>query len=47
MLLNLFSTASDMDTQLVVRAVRGLEDPDFFAESSISLSWDLLEATSQ
>ena len=47
MFLNLFSTASDMGTQLVVRAVRGLEDPDFIAESSIALSQDLLEATSQ
>ena len=47
MFLNLFSTASDMGTQLVVRAVRGLEDPDFIAESIIALSRDLLEATSQ
>ena len=47
MFLNLFSTASDMGTQLVVRAVRGLEAPDFIAESSIALSRDLLEATSQ
>ena len=47
MFLNLFSTASDMGTQLVVRAVRGLEDPAFIIESSVALSQDLLEATSQ
>ena len=41
----LFSTASGMGTELVVRAVRGLEDPDFISESSVALSRDLLEAT--
>ena len=42
----LFSTASGIGTELVVRAVLGLEDPDFIAESSVALNGDLLEATS-
>ena len=43
----LFSTASGIGTELVVRAVRGLEDPDFISESSVALSRDLLEVTSR
>ena len=34
----LFSTASGIGTELVVRAVLGLEDPDFIAESSVALN---------
>ena len=41
----LFTTASGMGTEPVVRAVRGLEDPGFISESSVALSRDLLEAT--
>lgn len=40
----LFGTASGTGTGLVVRAVRGLEDPDFITESSVALSRDLLGA---
>ena len=36
-----------MGTDLVVRAVRGLENPDFIAASSVALSQDLLESTAQ
>ena len=43
----LFSAPSDMGTELVVRAVPATEDPDFIAASSVALSQDLLEATSQ
>jgi len=43
----LFSTPSGMGTELVVRAVRGLENPDFISASSVALSQDLLEATAQ
>ena len=43
----LFSTSTSVGTELVVRAVRGLEDPEFIAESSVALSRDLLEAASQ
>ncbi len=41
----LFRTPAGMGTELVVRAVRGLEDSDFIAASSVALSQDLLEAT--
>ena len=44
---SLFSTASSIGTELVVRAVRGLEDPDFISESSVALSRDLIEVTSR
>ena len=43
----LFRTPSGMGTELVVRAVRGLENPDFISASSVALSEDLLEATAQ
>ena len=43
----LFSTPTDMGTQLVVRAVPATEDSDFIAASSVALSQDLLEVTSQ
>ena len=43
----LFSAPSGMGTELVVRAVPATEDPDFIAASSVALSQDLLEATSQ
>ena len=43
----LFRTPSGMGTELVVRAVRGLENPDFISASSVALSQDLLEATAQ
>ncbi|MDD9994774.1 MAG: hypothetical protein OXS35_03380 [Dehalococcoidia bacterium] len=41
----LFSSPSDMGTELVVRAVPATEDRDFIAASSVALSQDLLEAT--
>ena len=44
---SLFSTPSDMGTQLVVRSISALEDSDFIAASSVALSQDLMEATSQ
>ena len=44
---DLFGTASGTGTGLVVRAVRGLEDPAFITESSVALSQDLLEATTE
>ena len=44
---DLFSTRSGTGTGLVVQSVRGLENPDFIAESSVALSRDLLEATSR
>ena len=43
----LFSTPSAIGTELVVQYVHALEDSDFIAESSVALSQDLLEATSQ
>ena len=43
----LFRTPSGMGTDLVVSAVRGLENPDFIAASSVALSQDLLESTAQ
>ena len=43
----LFGARSGVGSGLVVQHVLGLEDPDFMAESSVALSQDLLEATSQ
>ena len=43
----LFGTRSGLGTELVVEHVLGLEDSAFIAESSVVLSQDLLEATSQ
>ena len=43
----LFSTRSGLGTELVVQHVLGIEDSVFIAESSVALSQDLLEATSQ
>ena len=43
----LFSAPSGMGTELVVRSVPALEDSAFIAASSVALSKDLLEATSQ
>jgi hypothetical protein len=40
----LFSAESTIGTQMVVRHVEGLEDPDFIAASCVSLSRDLLNA---
>ena len=47
MLQGLFSTRSGPGTELVVQHVLGIEDSAFIAESSVALSQDLLEATSQ
>ena len=44
---DLFSTPSAIGTELVVQYVYALEDSDFIAGSSVALSQDLLEATSQ
>ena len=44
---DLFSTPSAIGTELVVQHVHALEDSDFIAGSSVALSQDLLEATSQ
>ena len=44
---DLFSTRSAVGTGLVVQYIHGIEDSDFIAESSVALSQDLLEATSQ
>ena len=44
---SLFGSRSDMGTRLLVRSVGALEDPAFIIESSVALSRDLLEATSQ
>ena len=43
----LFGTRSGIGSDLVVEHVLGLEDSAFIAESSVALSQDLLEATSQ
>ena len=43
----LFSAPFGMGTELVVRSVPALEDSAFIAASSVALSKDLLEATSQ
>ncbi len=43
----LFGAPSGVGTQLVVRSVLNLEDPDFIAASTVALSRDLLDATSQ
>ncbi len=43
----LFGEPSGMGTQLVVRSVLNLEDSDFIAASTVALSRDLLDATSQ
>ena len=43
----LFGTRSGIGTQLVVEHGLGPEDTAFIAESSVALSQDLLEATSQ
>ena len=43
----LFGARSGLGTELVVEHVHGLEDSAFTAESSVVLSQDLLEATSQ
>ena len=43
----LFSTPSGMGTELVVRTVGDLDDPDFIAASSVALSQDLLESTAE
>ena len=42
-----FGNAMSMGTDMVVRHVAGLEDPDFMAASSVSLSRELLDLTSQ
>ena len=44
---SLFSTRSGPGTELVVQHVLGIEDSASIAESSVALSQDLLEATSQ
>ena len=44
---SLFGAASGTGTELVVRAVQGLEDPDFITQSSVALSQDLIEATTR
>ena len=43
---DLFSEPSGMGTELVVRSVPALEDPNFITASSVALSQDLLGATS-
>ena len=44
---DLFSTTSGRGVELALEAVRGLEPPDFIAESTAALSQDLIEATSR
>ncbi len=44
---SLFGSRSDMGTSLLVRSVGAIEDPAFIIESSVALSRDLVEATSQ
>ena len=43
----MFSAPSGIGTDLLVRSVPALEDSDFIVASSVALSQDLLEATSQ
>ena len=43
----LFSTRSGLGTELIMQHVPGLEDSAFIVESSVAISQDLLEATSQ
>lgn len=44
---SLFGSRSGMGTSLLVRSVEALEDSGFIMESSLALSRDLLQATSQ
>lgn len=44
---SLFGGASGTGTELVVRAVEGVEDADFITQSSVALSQDLIEATTR